>query len=144
MMPLKEARQLLADLQQMHLIETSEISKFPGAKRQIVTVQSEHHLWKIDLAKAYTALLTQMYKTLGNIMQRRATERTKRAGAIAREELVLRKGGSRDLLSTKDRDDLGELDDVLVKLALAESRCEQTVFILRDLPGWPRSKAAAE
>lgn len=140
MMPLKEARQLLADLQKMHLIETSEISKFPNAKRQQMTATSEHHLWKIDLAKAYSALLTSIYKTLGNILQRRASERAKRQGAIAREDFVLRKSGERSMLSTKDQEELAELDDIMVKLALAEARCELTVFILRDLPGWPKSK----
>lgn len=94
-------------------------------------------MWSIDLPRAYNALLTNTYKVMGNILQRQASERAKRDGALGREEFAIKRGQTRDALSTKDKEDLDELDDVLRKLRLAEVRCEMTIFMIRDLPGWP-------
>ena len=137
MIPLREARVAMAELQQMSLIETSEIPKNPLLKRQTMTAASEHHHWAMDLPRAYNVLLTSVYKTMGNILQRQASEREKRKGAIAREEQAIAKGADRTVLLAKDQEDLAELDDAVRKLTLAQARCEMVVFILRDLPGWP-------
>ena len=136
MIPLKEARIALAELQRLSLIETSEIPKSVNAKRTGMTANSEHHRWGMDLPRAYSALLASIYKTLGNILQRRASEYAKRKAAIDREAAAAARGG-RKLLTQQDQTDLDELDDVVRKLTLAEARCEMVVFILRDLPGWP-------
>ena len=136
MIPLKEARIALAELQKMSLIETSEIPKSVNQKRTNLTATSEHHRWGMDLPRAYNAMLASVYKTLGNILQRRASEYTRRQASIDREGAAMRLGG-RDVLIQKDQDELKELDDVVKKLTLAEERCELVVFIIRDLPGWP-------
>ena len=143
MMPLKEARVALADLQRMSLIETSEIPKNIGLRRQTMTAASEHHHWGIDLPRAYNVLLASVYKTVGNIVQRRTAEREKRKAAMAREEQAYSKGANRSVLLAKDQEELAELDDVVMKLDLAEARCEMVIFILRDLPGWPTRKVMA-
>jgi len=140
MMPLKDARKHLAKLHKMGLIETSEISKNPLLKRQIMTAASEHNMWALDLPRAYTVLLTAAYKTLGNILQRRAAEKEKRKAAYDKLEQASSRGYGREVLSAKDQEDLVEGDDIDNKLMLALSRCEMVVFILRDMPGWPSKK----
>ena len=140
MIPLKEARVALAELQKMALIETSEQAKSAGQKRIGMTASSEHHSWSMDLPRAYTALLSNAYKTLGNILQRRAHEVEKHKNALGREAVAMERGLGREALQAKDQTDLAELDDVVRKLTLVEQRCEMVVFILRDLPGWPTSK----
>jgi DNA-directed RNA polymerase III subunit RPC3 len=140
-MPLKEVRMHLAHLQSMSLIETSEIPKNPGLKKQTMTAASEHHHWGIDLPRAYNVLVASVYKTLGNILQRRSSEKERRKAALAREQQAFARGLDRSVMTAKDQEDLADLDDVVRKLALAEARCEMVVFILRDLPGWPTRKA---
>ena len=144
MMPLREVRTSLAALQVMHLVEPSHISKFPQAKRQLMTSTSEHHMWSIDIPRAYNGLLTNTYKVMANIIQRQMSEKKKREGALGREEFAKKRGLTRDVLSTKDKEDLDELDDILRKLRLAENRCEMTIFVLRDLPGWPTKLTTEE
>ncbi|ORX38677.1 hypothetical protein BD324DRAFT_376444 [Kockovaella imperatae] len=144
MIPLKEARIALAELQKMSLIETSEIPKSLNAKRANLTATSEHHRWGMDLPRAYNAMLANVYKTLGNILQRRASEYARREAAVIREAAAtaMHRGG-RDVLMQKDQEELKELDDVVRKLTLAEERCEMVVFIIRDLPGWPTPNTQA-
>lgn len=132
MIPLREARFILAELQKLSLVETQEMprnaTKGPLSK--------DPHLWSIDLARAYTYLLSSVYKTLGNIIYRKQTEVDSKKVVLARERAA---GGptARDRMADKDKDDLRLLDEALRKLTLGEGRSEQVVFILRDLPGWP-------
>jgi DNA-directed RNA polymerase III subunit RPC3 len=97
---------------------------------------SEWHLWQIDLARVYNTLLQSVYKTLGNIVQRREAEVEGKEHVIIREKVA----GERERLPRKDVDELVELDDVRHKMGLAELRSEMVVFLLRDMPGFPGHK----
>jgi hypothetical protein len=55
---------------------------------------------------------TQRYKVMGNILQRQASERAKRAGALGREEFAIKRGQTRDALSTKDKEGQSTTCDV--------------------------------
>jgi len=136
MIPLRDARYILSELQKLSLVETQEVPKSFGKSRTGLAAQGEFHLWSVDLPRVYNLLVASIYKTLGNILQRKASEIDKKKLVLAREERTVGQGG-RERLQAKDQEDLAELDDILEKLTLAESRCEMMVFILRDLPGWP-------
>ncbi|WVO22875.1 uncharacterized protein IAS62_004218 [Cryptococcus decagattii] len=141
MLPLKDARYILAELQKLSLVETQEVPKTAAKSRANMPSSSsaEYHLWAVDLSRCYSVLLSSVYKTMGNILQRRRAEMDKKKVVLAREQRVLGLGhgqeGGRGLLQLKDQEDLAELDDTRNKLALAEMRSEMVVFVLRDLPG---------
>jgi len=102
--------------------------------RAILGASGEVHFWSLDLSRAYQVLLESVYKTLGNILQRKGVEMERYIAVKAREERV---GGRRNELGVKDQEDLRDFDDMVRKLSLAEARCEVVVFVLRDLPGAP-------
>ncbi|WVQ74734.1 hypothetical protein IAR50_004338 [Cryptococcus sp. DSM 104548] len=139
MVSLRDARYILAELQQLSLVETQEVPKTANKSRLGPSSSQEYHLWAVDLPRVYGVLLTGVYKALGNILQRKAAEVERKSTVIAREQRVLGHEGGRGLLQLKDQEDLAELDDSMTKLTLAELRSELVVFILRDLPGWPGS-----
>lgn len=140
MIPLRDARYFLSELQKLSLVETTEVPKFTGKSRTGLTAQGEYHLWSVDLPRVYNPLIASVYKTLGNILQRKASEIEKKKLVLAREERSKGQGQGREILQGKDQEDLAELDDMLRKLTLAEARSEMVVFILRDLPGNPGQK----
>ncbi|WWD02387.1 hypothetical protein V865_000426 [Kwoniella europaea PYCC6329] len=135
MIPLKDARAHLADLQRLSLVETQEVPKTAAKSRMGLPTSAEYHLWAMDEARVYGVLLTNVYKTLGNILQRKSEEIENKKIVLARESRVENLEGGRGLLQLKDQEDLLELDDYLKKLTLAEGRSEINVLILRDLPG---------
>ncbi|ODN79044.1 hypothetical protein L202_04548 [Cryptococcus amylolentus CBS 6039] len=143
MVSLRDARYILAELQQLSLVETQEVPKTAAKSRLGLPSSAEYHLWAVDLPRVYGVLLTSVYKALGNILQRKAAEIGKKSTVLAREQRVLGHEGGRGLLQLKDQEDLAELDDSMNKLTLAELRSELVVFILRDLPGWPGSGVLA-
>lgn len=136
MLPLKDARIHLARLQKLNLVETTEVPK-SGAKMRInMPSAAEYHLWSVDLPRVYNSLLSNIYKTIGNTIQRRAAEVEKRTTLLEREAKAVRLGG-RALLQTKDQNDLGSLEESVKKLVTGQERSDLVAFILRDLPGWP-------
>ncbi|WVN88622.1 uncharacterized protein L203_103833 [Cryptococcus depauperatus CBS 7841] len=142
MLPLSTARFHLASLQRLSLIETQEVPKTgakinPSKGRPVGSVGADYHLWAVDMPRVYSVVLSGVYKTLGNILQRRHIEIERRRLVLAREDRVKLCEGGRGLLQLKDQEELAELDDALNKLTLAELRSELVVFVLRDLPGWP-------
>jgi DNA-directed RNA polymerase III subunit RPC3 len=138
MLPLKDVRSCLASLQRLGIIETQEVPKgnHNAKVRAAMGASGEFHFWSLDLARAYQVLLESVYKTLANILQRKAAEMDKYTAVRAREERV----GGRSMrggLGAKDQEELRDFDDMVRKMTLAEARCELVVFILRDLPGLP-------
>jgi DNA-directed RNA polymerase III subunit RPC3 len=136
MIQLKDARHFLAELQKLSLIETQEVPKTAAKSRMGLPSSSEWHLWQIDLARVYNTLLQAVYKTLGNIVQRREAEVASKQSVIIKEKVA----GDRQRLPRKEVEDLVELDDVRNKMGLAELRSEMVVFLLRDMPGFPGHK----
>lgn len=132
MIQLKDARHYLAELQKLSLVETQEVPKTATKSRMGLPPSSEWHLWQIDLARVYNTLLQSVYKTLGNIIQRREAEVASKETTLMREKV-----GGRERLARNHVDELVELDDVRRKLGLSELRSELVVFLLRDMPGFP-------
>ncbi|WWC71761.1 uncharacterized protein I206_105720 [Kwoniella pini CBS 10737] len=140
MLPLKDARMHLANLQRLSLVETQEVPKTAAKSRMGLPSSAEYHLWAMDETRVYETLLTNVYKSLGNILQRKSKEIEEKRIVLARENKAEELGSNKLMLSNKDQEDLLELDDYLKKLSLAEMRSELIVFVLRDLPGSPGLK----
>jgi DNA-directed RNA polymerase III subunit RPC3 len=141
MLPLKDARILLARLQKLSLVETTEVPKTAAKMRINMPSAAEYHLWSVDLPRVYNSLLSNIYKTIANTIQRRAVEVEKRTTVLEREAKASRKTGAsaqgRTLLLAKDQTDLGSLEESVKKLVVGQERSDLVAFILRDLPGWP-------
>lgn len=135
MVPLREARHILSELQKFSLIDIQEVPK-TATKSRNAFPGSDHVFWSINLRKAYGFLLSGVYKTLGNIVQRRAHEIEKRHALLAKLDRPDLQGiDVAEYLSAKDQTDLAELQNAMVMLSLAEARTDMVVMMLRDLPG---------
>ena len=88
----------------------------------------------VDLQKAFSVILGNVYKTLYNIMARRRAER-----AISDVSVVLEKCERSDvsqdesLLTRLERDLLKEWQTKQTKLGVLEMRVEEIIFLLKDL-----------
>ena len=88
----------------------------------------------VDLQKAFSVILGNVYKTLYNILARRRAERE-----ISDVSLVLEKCERSDvsqdesLLTRLERDLLKEWKTRQTKLGVLEMRVEEIVFLLKDL-----------
>jgi DNA-directed RNA polymerase III subunit RPC3 len=133
MMELKDCRSILSSLSSMCLIETQDVPK--SAVRTRTGTGQAYHLWQVDVQKVYSFLITTMYKTLGNLLQREEKEIADRAALL--EKMQRSDVTGRDMLQQREQNELAELDKALVKLRLAKMRTELNVMILRDLPGGP-------
>lgn len=88
----------------------------------------------VDLAKAYSALLASLYKTLFNIGMRRQAEQEEanvKAVLMKRERTDVAQDAS--LLTRMEREVLAEWERKREMLSVLEMRVEEAVFILRDL-----------
>jgi len=139
MIPLKDARTELSRLQKLSLVETQEVPK-TAAKARPGFATAEFHLWQVDLPKVYGFLLAGVYKTLANILQRKAQELERRRAVLERFERVRDMGKGTEVMQVKDREEIETLEDTLRKLTLVEMRTETVVMILRDLPGGPGAR----
>ncbi|KAJ9093118.1 hypothetical protein QFC19_008461 [Naganishia cerealis] len=133
MINLQDCRALLGKMHESSLLEIQQIPRSAdrAANRTIF-------LYYVDLSHAYASMLSVLYKTLGNLAQRRQTERDKSAELLERANRtdVL---ADRSLLSERDGHDLHTLEEVMDKITTAELKTELNVFILRDLPGGPEA-----
>ena len=88
----------------------------------------------VDLQKAFSVILGNVYKTLYNIMVRRRAER-----GISDVSVVLEKCERSDvsqdesLLTRLERDLLKEWQTKQTKLGVLEMRVEKIIFLLKDL-----------
>ncbi|KAF9234765.1 RNA polymerase III subunit RPC82-domain-containing protein [Melanogaster broomeanus] len=132
MMAHKDVRPLLSALSSDFLISTQEVPR--SADRNPTRM---FYLWHVDLAKAYSALLSSLYKTLFNISARRHAEREEpnvKAVLTKRERTDVAQ--DENLLTRMEREILGEWERRREMLNVLEMRVEEAVFILRDLdPG---------
>jgi DNA-directed RNA polymerase III subunit RPC3 len=88
----------------------------------------------VDLSKACSVLLGNLYKTLYNINVRKQAE-TEEASVKAVLEKRERSDVSQDegLLTRNERETLKEWELKIEKLTVLEARVEEVVFILKDL-----------
>ncbi|KAF8919587.1 RNA polymerase III subunit RPC82-domain-containing protein [Mucidula mucida] len=129
MMAAKDVRPLLSALATDSIISTSEVPK-TSERNPLRTI----YLWYVDLAKAYSVILGQLYKTLHNISSRRQTEREAplvRAVLQKRERTDVKMDES--LLSSLDRDIIDAWEQKEERLTVLEMRVEESVFVLRDM-----------
>lgn len=88
----------------------------------------------VDLTKAYSALLVNLYKTLYNIGARRQAEQEEpnvKAVLTKRERTDVAQDAN--LLTRMEREALAEWERRREMLDVLEMRVEEAVFILRDL-----------
>lgn len=133
MMELKDCRAILSELAGLCLIETQDVPR--TAARSRLGPGQAYHLWQVDVRKVYSFLITTMYKTLGNILQRQEEEIANRQAVL--DKMQRSDVAGREMLLQREQTELEELDRALEKLRLAEMRTELNVMILRDLPGGP-------
>jgi len=125
----KDVRPLLSAMSAESLISIQEVPK--SADRNPTRM---FYLWYVDLPKACSVLLRNLYKTLYNINVRKQaeTEEPSVKGVLEKRE---RRDVSRDegLLTRNERETLKEWESRMEKLTVLEARVEQAVFILKDL-----------
>ncbi|KAG6812756.1 hypothetical protein H0H92_000671 [Tricholoma furcatifolium] len=131
MMASKDVRPLLAGLAADSLISTQEVPK--SADRNPTRT---FYLWYVDLDKAYSVILGNLYKTLYNIgMRRRAEMEASDVKAVLEKRERSDVSQDETLLSRLERDILKEWETRQKRLAVLEMRVEETLFILKDLRG---------
>jgi len=129
LMSKKEVQPLLTRLSEASLISLQDVPR--GADRTAIRTI---YLWYIDLAKTYSVILTSLYKTLANIIERRSFETFNVSAVIAklhRSDV----GGDEGMLGRGERVALGEWRAKRERLSVLEMRVEECVFVLRDLRG---------
>ncbi|KAJ6488649.1 RNA polymerase III subunit RPC82-domain-containing protein [Mycena vitilis] len=130
MIPGKDVRPLLALMSAESLISTQEVPK--SADRNPVRM---FYLWHVDLPKAYSVILGNLYKTLYNIGVRRQAEQEESMLKAVLEKRE-RSDVSQDeagLMSRMELDMIKEWEAKQEKLTVLEMRVEESVFMLRDL-----------
>ncbi|KAF8503747.1 hypothetical protein F5888DRAFT_1897599 [Russula emetica] len=125
----KDVRPLLSAMSTESLISIQEVPK--SADRNPTRM---FYLWYVDLSKACSVLLGNLYKTLYNINVRKQAE-TEEASVKAVLEKRERSDVSQDegLLTRNERETLKEWELKIEKLSVLEARVEEVVFILKDL-----------
>lgn len=129
MMPAKDVRPLLSAMSGDNLVSIQEVPK-SADRNPSRTI----YLWCVDLGKAYSVLLGNLYKTLYNIEIRRRAEQEDpvvRAVLDKRERTDVSEDES--LLTRNEREVLAEWEAKRERLSVLEARVEDATFILRDL-----------
>ncbi|KAH9854061.1 RNA polymerase III subunit RPC82-domain-containing protein [Lenzites betulinus] len=130
MMAPKDVRPLLSAMSAESLVSLQEVPK--SADRNPTRM---FYLWYVDLQKASTVQLRNLYKTLYNIAARRQAEQEE-PNLKAVLEKRQRSDVSQDeerLLTRNERELLAQWEKKREKLTVLEMRVEEAVFILRDL-----------
>jgi len=117
MLASKDVRVITASLSSASLLELQEVPK--SAERLPART---FYLWHVDLARSYTALISHLYKTMANLIQRRKFEVGKMEALIEKRNRTDVKESEGELLSREDKAEIKRLDEVVEKLTLAEQR----------------------
>lgn len=117
MLASKDVRVITASLSSASLLELQEIPK--SADRLPART---FYLWHVDLARAYTALISHLYKTMANLVQRKQFEVAKMAALVEKRNRTDVRESEGELLSKEDKQEIERLDVVVEKLTLAEQR----------------------
>lgn len=143
----KDVRPLLVALSADSLISTQEVPKSADRNPartfylwyletifKLIFMLKKTSIRYVDLQKAFSVILGNVYKTLYNIMARRRAERE-----ISDVSIVLDKCERSDvsqdesLLTRLERDLLKEWQTKQTKLGVLEMRVEEIIFLLKDL-----------
>ncbi|KAF8721906.1 hypothetical protein AX14_010116 [Amanita brunnescens Koide BX004] len=129
MMAPKDVRPLLMALSTDSLISMQEVPK-SADRNPTRTI----YLWYVDLQKAYSMLLVDMYKTLYNISLRRQSEcEVPEIKAVLEKRERIDVSQDETLLSRLERELLRGWEEKQERLCVLEMRVEESAFILRDL-----------
>ena len=92
----------------------------------------------VDLPKTYSVLLTSAYKTLGNILTRRAHETSLVQALLDKRSRSDVSDNWEVLMGRAEREALEEYERKMEEMRVLEMRTEETVFVLKDLGrvGW--------
>ncbi|CAG8435751.1 1502_t:CDS:10 [Ambispora gerdemannii] len=121
-----ETRKLVDQLFVGGFVELQEVPKV--AER---TPSRTFYLWYVDLNKCYQRMISDVYRTLGNIHERRLYETAVRNGLIEKKERA-EEMRNPDLLSDADKDALYVFNGLLNKLDLAELRLVELEMLMSD------------
>ncbi|KAI0693743.1 hypothetical protein BC835DRAFT_1406684 [Cytidiella melzeri] len=130
MMGPKDVRPLLSAMAADSIVSLQEVPK--SADRNPART---FYLWYVDLQKAYTVIISNLYKTLYNISRRRQLEEEEsvlRAILDKRQRTDVSQDEER-LLSRNEREVLARWEKKREKMTVLEMRVEESVFILRDM-----------
>ncbi|KAJ7074322.1 RNA polymerase III subunit RPC82-domain-containing protein [Mycena amicta] len=130
MIPPNQVRPLLAAMSAESIISTQEVPR--SADRNPARM---FYLWHVDVQKAVSVILGNLYKTLYNISRRRQAEREEpmvKAVMEKRERSDVSQN-EEELMSRMELDTIREWEEKREKMTVLESRVEESVFILRDL-----------
>ncbi|KAI0086297.1 RNA polymerase III subunit RPC82-domain-containing protein [Irpex rosettiformis] len=130
MMDPKDVRPLLTAMAAESIVSLQEVAK--SADRNPART---FFLWYVDLQKAYAVIISNLYKTLHNIVRRRQVEEEEpllRAVLDKRQRSDVSQDEER-LLTRNEREMLAKWEKKCEKLTVLEMRVEESVFILRDM-----------
>ncbi|GJE86976.1 RNA polymerase III subunit RPC82-domain-containing protein [Phanerochaete sordida] len=130
MMAPKDVRPLLSAMAADSLISLQDVPK--SADRNPART---FFLWYVDLQKASTVLVGNLYKMLYNIVTRRQSEQEEpllKAVLEKRQRSDVMQDEER-LLTRNERELLAQWEKKREKLTVLEMRVEESVFILRDM-----------
>ncbi|KZV69059.1 hypothetical protein PENSPDRAFT_652745 [Peniophora sp. CONT] len=127
MMSAKDVRPLLGAMSAESLVSLQEV---PRTSDRNPT--RTFYLWFVDLPKAYSVLLANLYKSLYNINTRLRTEQEEPLIKAVLAKLD-REDVTEDDLTRVDRELLATWRDKRMKLTLLAARVEESVFILHDM-----------
>ncbi|KAI8074564.1 hypothetical protein BC940DRAFT_230913 [Gongronella butleri] len=126
MLPPKDTREKLGQLQLQGFVDIQEVPK--SADR---TPGRSFHLWYISLDKCYEQLLTDVYRTIANLQQRKKHELNQRSALLQKlDREDVRKNF--DLLSDHDKAQLDHMNKLIERLETSKTRLDTMIMILRD------------
>lgn len=90
-----------------------------------------YHLWYVPIEGCYIELLADVYRTIGNLQQRKVEELSRRSRLIdklSREDVI----ANIDLLNEIDKAELAKMDKLVERLEVSKGRLDEMTMILRD------------
>ncbi|KAL1923241.1 uncharacterized protein VTP21DRAFT_9617 [Calcarisporiella thermophila] len=122
------ARTQLNAMAKAGLVELQEVPKAPDR-----APSRNFYLWDCNLDKCYGALLADLYKTLGNLRQRRREEMTAHRRLLDKSHRTEMEGEEFGIrLSATEEQELAELGRIMERLEASEMRVDKMVMVLRD------------
>lgn len=129
MMAPKDVRPLLSSLATDSLISIQEIPKSTDRNPT-----RTFYLWYVDPVKAYSGILSKLYKTLYNIgVRRQAEEQVTEVKAVLEKRERSDVSQDESLLTTLERNIVKQWEEKQRRLLVLEGRVDETLFILSDL-----------
>jgi DNA-directed RNA polymerase III subunit RPC3 len=123
-----DVRVLVNTLNTANIVALQEVPK--SADRQPARTI---YLWYIDSARAHATILASLHGTLGNILERLATEK-ERVQSILDKRDRSDIAGDENRLNRGEREDLREWEAKRDKLMVLIHRVEEAAFVLGVLP----------